>query len=220
MRDLVIFGAGGFGREVCQVVEDINAAEPAWNVLGFLDGNDALHGTTLRDLPILGGPAWLAEHPGVVVALAIGFPTSKRAVLRAIADAASDVEFATLVHPTAWVGNHVTVGRGTVILAGAAVSTDIRIGAFNCLNKNCIVGHDAVLGDYSTVSPGASISGYVQLGEGCDIGANSVVVQGYSIGAWSVVGAGAVVAGDLPADVTAVGIPARVIKQRAATASE
>jgi len=124
------------------------------------------------------------------------------------------LHFATAIHPTAWVGNHVSLGVGTVLLAGATISTDITIGDFVCLNKNSIVGHDFVIERYATISPGASLSGFVHIGEGCDIGANSVVVQGYRVGSESIVGAGAVVAADLPAGVTAVGVPARVIKWR------
>lgn len=205
MRELIIIGAGGYGREVCQVVEDL---DPAWNVLGFLDDREELHGGTVRDLPVLGGVEAVDEHPDAALAVAVGSPAGRRAVVERLGDLPAE-RFPVLVHPRAWVGNHVAVGIGTVVLAGAAVSTDIRIGRFACLNKNCIVGHDAVLGDFTTISPGASISGFVTLGEGCDIGANSVVVQGRSVGAGTVVGAGAVVTSDLPPGVTAVGVPAR-----------
>ncbi|HEX8103015.1 MAG TPA: acetyltransferase [Solirubrobacteraceae bacterium] len=210
MRDLVIFGAGGYGREVRQVVEDVNADASEWNLAGFLDGDPALHGQAVRDLPVLGGPEWLDGRGDVAVALAVGGPAGRRAVAERIGAA----RCATLVHPGAWIGNHVALGTGTIVLAGVTVSTDIAIGDLVCLNKNCIVGHDAVIGRYATISPGASISGYVRVGEGCDVGANSVIVQGHAVGDWSVVGAGAVVTKDLPAGVTAVGVPARVIKAR------
>ena len=205
MRDLLIIGAGGYGREVCQVVEDLGAA---WNVLGVLDDRAELHGSTVRELPVLGGVDAVTEHPRAAIVVAVGSPVGRRAVVERLGEL-PDARFPVLVHPRAWIGNHVEVGIGTVVLAGAAVSTDIRIGRFACLNKNCIVGHDAVLGDFTTISPGASISGFVTLGEACDIGANRVVVQGHAVGAGTVVGAGAVVTGDLPAGVTAVGVPAR-----------
>ena len=63
MNDLVIFGAGGYGREVRQVVEDINADRSTWNLLGFLDDDPANHGGALLDLPVLGGGDWLERHP-------------------------------------------------------------------------------------------------------------------------------------------------------------
>jgi sugar O-acyltransferase (sialic acid O-acetyltransferase NeuD family) len=205
VRDLIIIGAGGYGREVCQVVEDLG---PDWNVLGFLDDREELHGGTIRELPVLGAVDAAREHHAAAIVVAVGSPAGRRAVAERLGDL-PDERFPVLVHPRAWIGNRVEVGAGTVVLAGAAVSTDIRVGRFACLNKNCIVGHDAVIGDFTTISPGASISGFVTLGEGCDVGANSVVVQGHSVGAGTVVGAGAVVTSDLPAGVTAVGVPAR-----------
>ncbi|MGE4426853.1 MAG: NeuD/PglB/VioB family sugar acetyltransferase [Solirubrobacteraceae bacterium] len=215
MRDLVIFGTGGSAREVCQAIEDVNAAGPTWRIVGFLDGDASRHGSELRDLPVLGGAGWAAEHPDTTVVVAIGGPAGRRAVVGELADlgVTGPERFPVVVHPTAWIGNHVRVGEGSVVLAGAAVSTDIDLGPFAALNKNCIVGHDAVLEPFVTIAPGASVSGHVRLGEGVNLGANSVVVQGRSVGAGTVVGAGAVVAEDLPARVTAVGVPARVIRR-------
>ena len=65
MRDLVIFGTGGFAREVRQVVADLERERPRWTLRGFLDGDPARHGTAIRDLPVLGGAAWLADRPDV-----------------------------------------------------------------------------------------------------------------------------------------------------------
>jgi sugar O-acyltransferase (sialic acid O-acetyltransferase NeuD family) len=167
----------------------------------------------LLDLPVLGGTAWLEQNSAAAVAVAAGYPASRWKIVRAL-ERLGPREYPVLVHPRAWIGNHVTLGRGSVVLAGAAISTEVSVGAFVCLNKNCIAGHEAVIGDFATVSPGASLSGRVHVGDGCDIGANSVVVQGVRVGEWSVVGAGAVVPRDLPPNVTAVGVPVKVIKER------
>jgi len=217
MRDLVIFGTGGFAREVRQVVADLERERPRWTLRGFLDGDPARHGTAIRDLPVLGGAAWLADRPDVDVAVAVGAPAGRRRVVGALRELGlTDDRFPALVHPRAWIGDHVAVGIGSVVLAGAAVSTDIELGPFAVLNKNCIVGHDAVLEPFVTVAPGASVSGHVRLEEGVDLGAGSVVVQGLRVGAGTVVGAGAVVARDLPPGVTAVGVPARAIRRHEA----
>ncbi|AIZ45744.1 hypothetical protein QR90_12685 [Deinococcus radiopugnans] len=212
MQDIVVFGTGGFGREVHQIIEDLQKRGDALNFLGFLDGNDSLHGTQVHGFPVLGGVDWLREHTGVTVGMGVGNPKAKRKIMGQIAEL--DAKCATLVHPLAWVGNRVDLGEGSIICAGAMITTDIRLDKGVIININCTVGHDTHLHDYVTVAPGTTISGNVVVGEGTDLGTNSAIIQGMTLGEWSILGAGAVVSKDLPANVTAVGIPAKVIKER------
>lgn len=215
MRELVILGAGGYGREVLQVVRDVNRDAAEWNLLGFIDDDRELHGGRLKGHEILGGVDWLDRDTPPAVAVAVGSPAGRHRAVEALT-AIGHRDHATLVHPTAWLGDDVELGVGSIVLAGVTASIDITIGAYACLNKNCVIGHDAKLGDFVTVSPGASISGFVEIGTGADVGANSVIVQDHTLGEWSVLGAGAVMCDDLPANATAVGVPACVIKNRAA----
>ncbi len=212
MTDLVIYGTGGLAREVAEIAMAVNERKATYRLLGFLDDNPDKHGQTCGGLPILGGEEWMRENRGVGVVLGIGNPAVKRR-LAAKLDAL-EVPVATLVHPDAWIGQRVTLGKGSVVCAHVSVTTDIVIGAHVILNLNVTVGHDAVLGDFVTVAPGVNISGNVTVGEGCDLGTGGAVIQGKTIGPWSVVGAGAVVVQDLAANVTAVGVPAKVIKTR------
>lgn len=213
MKDLVIFGTGGFAREVHQLALDLDADGAGWNVLGFLDGSAERHGASLHELPVLGDETWLAGRPEVWVVVAIGSTPAKRRVVQSL-ERVGCGRFATLVHPRAWVGRGVAVGEGASICAGTLITTDIRVGRHAILNLDCTVGHDADLGDFVTVAPSVNISGAVHVGEGCDLGTGSTVIQGIRIGHWSVVGAGAVVVRDLPPNVTAVGVPAKAIKTR------
>jgi sugar O-acyltransferase (sialic acid O-acetyltransferase NeuD family) len=214
MKDIVIFGTGGFAREVHQVIEDINQEKNMWNFLGWLDGNAELHGQQVHGLPVLGELDWLDDRPDVAVVVAVGNTAVKRRLVRR-AEAVGHRRFATLVHPLAWLGNRVAVGDGTVICAGTLVTTDIQIGNHVILNLDCTVGHDAIIDDFVTVAPSVNISGSVHIEEGVDMGTGSVVIQGRRIGHWSIIGAGAVVVRDIPANVTAVGAPAKPIKERA-----
>lgn len=213
MADLVIFGTGGFAREVHQLVEDLNRQSLAWNFRGFLDGNTANQGNEAHGYPVLGGAEWLQHRPEVAVVIGIGNTAARRKVVRQI-EAHGHTNFATLIHPRAWVGNRVEIGKGTIVCAGALITTDIRIRDHVILNLGVTVGHDTLIEDFVTVAPSANISGNVHLGEGCDLGTNSTLIQGVKIGHWSVIGAGAVVAKSLPPNVTAVGVPAKPIKER------
>jgi len=212
-KDLVIFGAGGFGRELHQIVEDLNENEKVWNFLGFLDGDIGIMGKEVHGFPILGDLEWLKKHPQTYVVVSIGNSGIRKKIVQRISEIAH-ARFASLIHPTAWLGNRVEIGMGTVLLAGALVSTDIKVGNHTILNRNGTIGHDVVIEDFVTISPSANITGSTHIGQGCELGAACTVVNGVSIGRWSIVGAGAVVTKDLLPNVTAVGIPAQTIKER------
>jgi sugar O-acyltransferase (sialic acid O-acetyltransferase NeuD family) len=213
MQDIVIVGVGGLGREIAEWIEDINEVRPAFRLLGFLDDDVRKHGTNPHDLPVLGDLDWLTERSGTVaVAVGIGNPAPKRRVVERLRR--HSAKFPAIVHPNAVVGRHVAVGEGTVICPGVIATTDIELGAFVTLNFGLTVGHDSIVEDYVTLAPGVHLSGYTRVREGADIGAGAVTIPSVEIGAWSVVGAGAAVTRSLPANCTAVGVPARVIKTR------
>lgn len=209
---IVIFGFGGFGREVHEMILDINRSDHRFDLVGFLDGNQEAFGSIVHDLPVLGGPEWVQSNPGVNVVLALGSPVSKKRVLSQFDGL--DANFPAIVSPRAWIGDYVEIGAGSIICAGTIVTTDVEIGSFCTLNLNVTVGHDVTIGDYATLAPAANVSGNVHIRTGCEFGTNAIVIPSVEIGEWSIIGAGTVVTGDLPANVTAVGAPAKVIKQR------
>ncbi len=214
MKPLVVFGAGGLARELLQIVRDINAVAETWDFLGFLDGNPEIVGEQIQGYPVLGGASWIEGKPRIQVSVGIGAAPAKRNVARQVESAGG--RFATLIHPRAWIGQFVSIGEGTIVCAGVMVTTDVRIGKHVIVNLGCTIGHDVSVGDYVTIAPSVNVSGSVSIGEGCDLGTNATIIQGKSIGAWSIVGAAAAVVDDLPANVTAVGVPARPIKMRPA----
>jgi sugar O-acyltransferase (sialic acid O-acetyltransferase NeuD family) len=212
MKPIAIYGAGGFAREVVALLRDINAAEPTWDIAGFLDDSPDRRGDVLVDVPVLGGVEWLDAHPDIHLVLGVGSPVAKRRIHARTRGRVAG--FPTLIHPSVVRTPYVDFGEGAVITAGTILTVDIRVGRFAMLNLHCTVGHDAVIGAFSTLSPGVNLSGHVTVGSGCDIGTGAKVIPGVEIGEWSIVGAGAVVAGSLPGNCTAVGVPARVIRER------
>ena len=211
---IAIFGAGGSGREVLQIVEDINAQQATWSCAGFLVDAAFAGAGPVAGLPVLGDLDWLAAHPEVQVVVALGSPAARRRIVRRI-EARCGNRFATLVHPRAWVGSRVEIGAGTVVCAGAMVTNDIRIADHVQVNVGCTVSHDSVLEDFVTLSPGVNVCGNVHIHEGTEVGAGTAIIPRCALGSWSIVGAGAVVTRAVPENVTAVGVPARVIATRA-----
>jgi sugar O-acyltransferase (sialic acid O-acetyltransferase NeuD family) len=214
MKPIVIFGAGGFAREVLALIRDINARETLWDPRGFLDDDARSWERVLDGVPVLGGGDWLrAQAEPLAVVLGVGSPAVKLRLADRLRE--TGAEFPTLIHPTVVRSEYVTFGEGCVVTAGNILTSQISLGRFSMINLMCTIGHDCRLGDFVTVSPGCNVSGNVRIGDGCDIGTGSKIVQGVTIGEWSVTGAGAVVARDLPPNCTAVGVPAKVIKERA-----
>jgi sugar O-acyltransferase (sialic acid O-acetyltransferase NeuD family) len=145
------------------------------------------------------------------VALAVGSPAGRAAVVGRLGS--PQLSFPILVHPRVALTSlqRIRLGDGCIIQQGCILTCDITLGRFVLLNLGCTVGHDAVLADFCSLMPHANVSGAARLETGVYLGTSSTIIQGVSIGANTVVGAGAVVVRDLPTNVTAVGVPAKVI---------
>ena len=213
MKDIAIFGVGGFGREVLALIKDINKVQPTWNVVGFFDdGYDK--GLMVNGYPTLGTTEDLNrwEKP-VSLAVSLGSPVVKKKVLDKITNPL--VDFPTLIHPSVWIGDpsYVEIGKGCILCAGVMITTNVRIKDFVILNLQCTVGHDSVIENYAAFMPSVNISGEVTVEEGVYVGTGAKIINQLSIGAYTIVGAGAVVAKSLPDHCTAVGVPARPLKK-------
>lgn len=212
-EQIVIVGAGGFGREALDVLDEVNRSsrEPGYELLGVLDDRPSdlnLERLSARGVPWLGAVgSWLQQVQDARFVVAIGAPGVRKKVVGELV--AAGLRPATLVHPRAMVGSAMTIGDGSVVCGGVHISTNVRIGAHVHLNPNATVGHDSELRDYASVNPGAIISGDVVVGEGALIGAGAVVLQGLTVGADGLVGASACVVRDVPTGATVKGVPAR-----------
>lgn len=211
MRPLVIIGCGGFGREVHALVEALNRVQESYEVLGFVDDRPAVADLArVADLgaKVVGTVADLARWPEPVAAvIAIGSADARLAIDDALRG--SQIVWAVLVHPDATVGSRVQLGLGTVIAAGARLSTNIEVGRHVHIDQNATVGHDCIIGDFARLNPQCCISGSVTLGEGATIGANATVLQGLTVGDSATVGAGAVVTHSVTPNTVVKGVPAR-----------
>jgi perosamine synthetase len=200
------YGASGHGKVVADILS-LSGME----LLGFVDDDRAKAGTRLAGVPVMGTATALGDllAAGAAAIVTIGCNqarTAKAGELRRLG-----FKLATAIHPSAVVARDVTVGEGTVIMAGAIVNSGSRIGANVIINTAASVDHDCLLGDGVHISPGANLAGGVVIGSHTHVGIRASVIQCIQTGADSIIGAGAVVIRDIPSGVTAVGNPARIL---------
>lgn len=208
LKDIVIIGAGGLGKETAVLIRQINQREPTWRLHGFYDDSIAA-GTTVASLPVLGGVDEINHLQDFYVVIAIGDPSIKESIINRITN--TNIQFPSLIHPQALLGDNILVGDGAIITAGCVLTIDIRIGKHVLINLNATLGHDVTVGEYSSIMPGAHISGFVTLGKSVFIGTGAAVLQHLSIAPHTIVGAGAVVNKSITETVTVVGVPARTL---------
>lgn len=214
MKKIAIYGSGGFGREVQMLINDINKFKPTYNIIGYIDDNKKV-GDIVNGIPVLGGKDYLnSVSEPICLTIAIGSPHTKKLIVKSISN--KYISFPTLIHPTCIIGDEsvTKIGEGCIICAGNIITTNITIGDFVILNLMCTVGHDTTIRNYCSFMPSVNISGEVEIGEQVYVGTGTKIINQLKIDNNTIIGAGAVVTASLPANCTAVGVPARVIKQR------
>ncbi|MHB9149553.1 MAG: acetyltransferase [Thermoleophilia bacterium] len=208
-KPLLIVGAGGHGREVYGLLLHSGRGHL---VAGFVDDASALQGGEVDSKPVLGTDAWLTERASEYrVVVAVGDNSTRKKIATMLS--AAGVAFATVIARDAVVSPFATVGEGAMIFNGVVINTGAVVGAHAILNLHATMSHDTRVGDFAHLASGARLAGGATVGEGCELGAGVVVNPGIGVGAWTVVGAGAAVVSNIPGNVVAVGVPAKVTRQ-------
>jgi sugar O-acyltransferase (sialic acid O-acetyltransferase NeuD family) len=202
---VIILGAGGHAKVVADILE-LNGME----IAGYLDDDERLHGECLLGYPVLGSIARLDELTPTGLVVGVGSNEVRKRIVERVGPRAAPL-WINAIHPRATVAASAerALGRGVMIAAQAVVNPDARIGDHAIVNTGATVDHDCELGHYVHITPGAHLAGNVTVGEGALLGVGTNVIQGMRVGEWAVVGAGSVVVRDVPAHVTAKGVPAR-----------
>jgi len=192
---MYLYGTGGIAVVAAEVLAD----------------NQRIISRFYDDRPVMAG---LQLNPDLVLPdneeglICIGNNKVRRELIKRLSP-----RLGTAIHSTAMISPSAKIGAGTLIFHGSKVQAATHVGEAVIVNTGGSIDHDCVIGDYAHVAPNVTLCGFVKVGEGANIGAASVVIPGVKIGKWATLGAGAVVVSDIPDYATAVGCPARVIKQ-------
>ena len=204
MKDIVIVGAGGFGREVLQYLKDIHGHDP---VKGFLDDHLTEMQPASLDQRILGRISDYVPAADEFFVLAIGNPALRFKLARELSDRGA--EFISVIHPQAYIASSAQLGKGCIIAPFATIGANAVLGDQVVMTFYSSVAHDAVVGDASALSPHSVANGGARLGIASFLGTASIVNPTKSVGDCAKVAAGSVVYRDVPPKSLASGNPAR-----------
>lgn len=206
LKELIIIGASGFGREVLQWVKEINQVKETWIIKGFLDDNlSALDGYEC-DHKIIGTIKDWQPAKNEAFTCALAKPKLKEQIVAQMKK--KGAQFEQIIHPTARIGSFNQIGEGVILCPRASLTVNIKIGVFVTILR-AGVGHDANIGDYTTISSNCLISGHVHTGKRVFIGSNAVIIPSKRIGDDALVGAGSVVVSNVKPGITVMGNPAK-----------
>lgn len=208
-ESIFVFGASGHGKVVIDIIE----RQDEYKIACLVDDNSRLKGCEFFGYTVVGGKDELLEvrksHGSLKGIVAIGNNAARRNVAEWLV--AKGFSFITAIHPTVALSRGVSVGKGTVVMAGAVLNADASVGDFVIVNTGATVDHDCVIGSGVHLAPGVALCGSVRVGEGTFVGAGTTVIPNITIGRNVLVGAGATVVRDVPDGVLVMGTPARVV---------
>lgn len=193
-----LYGASGHAK----VVKDI-ARLTGVSVSCMIDDNEDVQ--SLDGVPVVHSAEGLS--PMIVT---IGDCQIRRRVVEKLGSR----EYLTLVHPRAILAESVSLGRGTVVMAGAIINPCASVGNHCIINTGSSVDHDCVINDFVHIAPHCTLCGNVEVGEGTWVGAGTTVIQGVHIGRNCFIGAGSVVLNDVPDNAVVAGVPAKVLRYK------
>lgn len=212
MKKLVLYGAGGFAREVAFMIERINQAKPTYDLLGFVvDEEYYVPDTMIHGYPVIGTGDWLVEHKDeVVCTCVIGEPPARREEIQEKYEALG-VKFETLISPDVEMHESVKIGDGCIVCWRTTFTVDIEIGKGTLINGRNAFGHDAKVGNYCSIFADCSINGHVKIGDRVKVGGKSYFCPKVKIGDDATVAAGSVVFTNVKAGRHVIGNPAKRI---------
>lgn len=210
-----IYGASGFGKEVMPLVRQ---QYPALAKERFVFIDDGQAGATLNDYAVLGYAEFLSK-PNVHKAVTIAIANSQVREKLAARLTQDNIQHLVIQASNTVILDEVEIGEGSLLCPFTCLTSNIKIGKFFHANIYSYIAHDCVIGDYVTFAPGVKCNGNIHIQDHAYIGTGAVIKQGTPdkplvIGKGAIIGMGAVVTKSVPAGVTVVGNPARILEKK------
>ena len=209
MDNLIIIGARGYGREVCNIARQCREYNSDWSLKGFLDDKsnalDDYHGYP----PILGPVETYDIQSGDVFICALGEVKYKHRYVNLIKEKGGN--FINLIHPSAIIFSNTTFGEGFIACPFSYISGDCRIGNFVTVQPFTVIGHDVSIGNYCHINVSVFIGGFVKIGDFATLHSGSNILSKVKIGTNVTVGTGSTVIRKIPDNCTVFGNPAKII---------
>lgn len=213
MKKIVLFGGGAHVSCCIDIIEKTNE----YIIIGITDPFLAV-GTEIMGYKIIGKQEEIIElkskysiDGGIIT---IGDNWTRKMVYDEIIKTDPDFEFFSAIHPTVVLGANVTIGKGSVMMAGCIVSPNSIVGDFCFFATGAILEHDCFMDDFSSISVGSLTGGKVKIGKYTAITLGVVLFDRVVIGEHTVIGSGALVTKDIPSNCLAYGTPAKVVRKR------
>ena len=196
---MILFGASGHAKVIIDILEKMGI-----EVEFLVDANPDLIELQSYTIKHESGYSVCADDEIIV---SVGSNKTRKKITETL-----NTHFGWAIHPSVILGDDVSIGQGTVMMAGAIVNSSCSIGNHCIINTSASIDHDCVIGDYVHISPNATLCGTIAVGEGTHIGAGATIIPNLKIGKWTTIGAGTVIIEDVPDYAVVVGNPGKIIK--------
>ncbi|MEY8374773.1 acetyltransferase [Lachnospiraceae bacterium 56-18] len=205
---LGIYGAGGSGREIYDIV----CMQNIWEKLVFID--DTVEEGTFKSIDRMPFERFnqLYGIQEARIIIAQGEPEYKVNLFNKVKE--KGYILANIIHSLAYVSGSAILGEGVVVQANTYISCGTEIRDNVHIMQNSIIAHDCIIHEHCQISMGVIVGGCVEIGEKTYIGMNVSIRDRINLGDNSVVGMGANVLKSIPNDVVAFGNPAKVIMKK------
>jgi sugar O-acyltransferase (sialic acid O-acetyltransferase NeuD family) len=213
MKNIVIYGSGGFGREVVWLINNINKVKKEWRIVGFIDDTKKdKYVKYVDNTLLLGGKEWFqTQSDELYVICAMGSSESRYKIYNELS-IYKNLKLATLIDPSVAIDDTAYIGKGSIICYGSNIMAGAKLGKGIVLNIRTAIGHDCTVGDYCTCCVHTVLSGGSRLGEFCEIGSNSFLLKNITLASHVTVAPVSSVLSNLKESGIYSGNPARRVK--------